>query len=101
MASEPSGPGDFAVLPAADRIDYSSNAAKALRKIQPQKQRKRIAEAIEALVDDPRPDGCTKLTDGGGAYRIRVGDYRIVYDILDGKIAIQVVRIGHRREVYR
>lgn len=89
------------MLPAADRIDYSNNAAKALRKIQPQKQRKRIVEAIEALVEDPRPEGCTKLTNGGGAYRIRVGDYRIVYEILDGKISIQVVRIGHRREVYR
>lgn len=84
-----------------DRIDYSNRAAKAFRRIQPKKQREAIRDAIVSLLAEPGPDGCTKLTNVDGAYRIRVGDYRIVYDILDGKIKILVLRIGTRGDVYK
>ena len=59
--------------------------------------RSRISSAIHALADDPRPPGCKKLT-GRPAWRIRVGTYRVIYEIQDKEL---VVTIGHRREVYQ
>jgi mRNA interferase RelE/StbE len=61
----------------------------------------RVRRAIEALADNPRPMGCVKLSGPEGWYRIRVGDYRIIYDIQDRQLVVIVIRIGHRREVYR
>lgn len=61
---------------------------------------KRIIDRINLLADDPRPPGSTKLS-GKEYYRIRQGDYRIVYEILDNRLVIVVIKIGHRREVYR
>jgi mRNA interferase RelE/StbE len=81
-------------------VSYKPSAAKAFRSIHPQ-GRRRIKDAIEALADDPRPAGSIPLVGGDGEWRIRVGDYRIVYDIEDRKLVILVLRIGHRREVYR
>ena len=60
----------------------------------------RIDAAILALAETPRPPGCTKLTNQE-AWRIRVGDYRIVYEIRDTALVVTVIEIGHRREVYR
>jgi mRNA interferase RelE/StbE len=57
--------------------------------------------AIDLLADDPRPPACRKLKGEDNAYRVRVGDYRIVYEILDDRLVIHVVQIGHRRDVYR
>ncbi|MGB7415498.1 MAG: type II toxin-antitoxin system RelE/ParE family toxin [Thermosynechococcaceae cyanobacterium] len=62
---------------------------------------KRIVKALEALEQIPRPEGCTKLKGADSLYRIRVGDYRIVYDIQDDVLQVLVVRVGHRRNVYR
>ena len=59
----------------------------------------RIERRIDALADDPRPPGCKKLT-AVDAWRIRVGDYRVIYQIYDDRLIVLVVRIGHRREVY-
>ena len=61
---------------------------------------RRILARIEALRDDPRPPGVEKL---GGAelYRVRQGVYRIVYGIEDAVLVVEVIRVGHRREVYR
>jgi mRNA interferase RelE/StbE len=56
--------------------------------------------AIDALADDPRPSGCAKLA-GRDDYRIRVGDYRVVYAVDDDKRVVLIARIAHRREVYR
>ncbi|WP_419930480.1 type II toxin-antitoxin system RelE family toxin [Candidatus Poriferisodalis sp.] len=61
----------------------------------------RIRAAIDLLADEPRPPGCVKLAGEASAYRVRVGDYRIVYDVIDDRLVIQVVRIGHRRDIYR
>jgi mRNA interferase RelE/StbE len=61
-----------------------------------------ILEAIESLADQPRPQGCKKLKGAVDLYRIRVAkDYRVVYAIEDQKLLVTVVKIGHRREVYR
>ncbi|NJL55255.1 type II toxin-antitoxin system RelE/ParE family toxin [bacterium] len=61
-----------------------------------------ILAAIELLADQPRPQGCKKLKGEVDLYRIRVaGDYRVVYTIEDQKLVVTVVKIGHRREVYR
>lgn len=61
----------------------------------------RIRTAVEALREDPRPSGSRKLTGSDDQWRIRVGDYRVVYEIADDVLIVTVVRIAHRREVYR
>ena len=81
------------------RIDYAPAAAKQLRKFD-REIYVRIRPVIDALADNPRPSGCTVLTIEK-RYRIRVGDFRIVYEIHDSKLLVLVVRIGHRSSVYR
>ena len=81
------------------RIDYAPAAAKQLRKFD-REIYVRIRPVIDALADNPRPSGCTMLT-VEKRYRIRVGDFRIVYEIHDSKLVVLVVRIGHRSNVYR
>ena len=66
----------------------------------PQKELKRILARIEALRDDPRPAGSVKLS-GMEYYRIRQGNYRIIYEIVDEVVTITVIKIGHRKDVYR
>ncbi|MGB4592243.1 MAG: type II toxin-antitoxin system RelE/ParE family toxin [Coriobacteriia bacterium] len=66
----------------------------------PRRDRARIMERIGVLADDPRPNGCEKLS-ALERYRIRVGDHRIVYSIEDAVLVVWVVRVGHRRDVYR
>ena len=61
---------------------------------------KRILDRIKALADDPRPTGHEKLT-GQERYRVRQGKYRIVYSIQDNELIIWVVKVGHRKDVYR
>ena len=81
-------------------ITYVPSAAKAIRKLDKPTAR-RLLDAIEALADDPRPPGCIQLKGGDGELRIRVGDNRIIYDVQDDALVILVLRVGHRREVYR
>jgi mRNA interferase RelE/StbE len=61
----------------------------------------RVDAAILALADDPRPPGCVKLSGPLALWRIRVGDYRVVYEIQDRRLIIVVVNVAHHREVYR
>lgn len=63
--------------------------------------RNRIEDKLEALVVIPRPDGVVKMKGHNARYRIRIGDYRVIYDINDGKLLILVVNFQHRREVYQ
>lgn len=84
----------------AYRVTYVASAAKALRKLDRQTAR-RILEALNALADDPRPPGCIKLQGGEGELRIRIGDCRVVYDVVDDELVVLILRVGHRREVYR
>ena len=65
------------------------------------KQAMRIRDKIGALTDNPRPPGTVKLTGEDNLYRVRAGDYRVVYRIEDKRLVVLLVRIGHRREVYR
>lgn len=81
-------------------ITYAPSAAKAIRKLDKPTAR-RLLHAIEGLANNPRPSGCIQLKGGGGEFRIRVGDHRIVYDVQDDQLLVLVVKVGHRREVYR
>ena len=81
-------------------IEISTSAAKALAKLE-KANRLRIAGAIELLSVDPRPPGAKMLRGGGhGRWRVRVGDYRIVYAIEDDRLLVLVLRVAHLREVY-
>ena len=60
----------------------------------------RIANLIDSLADEPRPHGCIKLVNRGNLWRVRVGDYRIVYSIFDDVLTVEIVRVGNRRNVY-
>jgi mRNA interferase RelE/StbE len=84
---------------AAYKIFFKRSVEKDLRSI-PKKDLKRILDRINLPAEDPRPSGSEKLT-GQERYRIRQGLYRIVYSIQDNVLAIWVVNVGHRRDVYR
>ena len=64
------------------------------------KDLKKVLERIEALAADPRPPGCEKLT-GQQRYRLRQGRYRILYSIQDDELTVWVVKVGHRKDIYR
>ncbi len=76
------------------------SAVKEIETIGTKKDRQRIVAQIRKLGYDPRPCGCEKLS-GHDKYRIRQGRFRIVYSIEDRELAVYVVKVGHRREVYR
>lgn len=75
------------------------SVAKDLRRI-PNPDVARILKQIEALREDPRPRGCEKLS-GQERYRIRQGPYRILYEVLGGRLIVTVVKVAHRKRVYR
>jgi mRNA interferase RelE/StbE len=81
------------------KIIFRKSVAKDLQPI-PNKDLKRILAVIDSLSRDPRPSGFEKLS-GENKCRMRQGDYRIVYEIRDSESAVVVVKIGHRRELYR
>lgn len=83
-----------------NRVELARRAVKALTAL-PRGEQQRVRAAIDLLADNPRPPGCTKLTGEDDAYRVRVGVYRIVYEVLDNRLLVHVVRVGHRRDVYR
>ena len=75
------------------------SAVKELEALQT-KDRRRIVNKIQDLASEPRPPGCERLS-GNARYRIRQGDFRILYEIQDREPTVTVVKIGHRRDVYR
>ena len=81
-------------------VEIARRAIKSIAKL-PRTEQQRIRAAIELLADEPRPPGCVVLSGEDSAYRVRVGDYRIVYEVIDTRLVIQVVRVGHRRDVFR
>jgi len=87
-------------VPPRYRVEIAPSAQRELSKL-PRNVQKRIDERIRALAENPRPAGSRKLEEEEGFYRIRVGDYRIVYQVKDKVLIVLVIRIGHRREVYR
>ncbi|HEY7683023.1 MAG TPA: type II toxin-antitoxin system RelE/ParE family toxin [Gemmatimonadales bacterium] len=80
-------------------IEIKRSAAKELAEV-PAKDRGRVISRIQALAADPRSPGAEKLS-GQERYRVRQGDYRILYEIHDQVLTVIVVKIGHRRDVYR
>ncbi len=80
-------------------LRFKASVAKDLRGL-PKQDVRRILDRVNALRDDPRPPGCEKLT-AREVYRVRQGVYRIVYSIDDLRIVVEVIRIAHRRDVYR
>ncbi|GAA1231965.1 mRNA interferase RelE/StbE [Microbacterium phyllosphaerae] len=81
------------------RIEFTTAAAREIRKLEPQ-IRRRILSGVTDLERDPRPHGCRKLAGYDNAWRIRVGDYRVLYEVLDEQVLVTVVRVAHRRTVY-
>lgn len=61
----------------------------------------RIVDALRGLEDNPRPSGVVKMAGAENQWRVRVGDWRIIYSILDRELVVLVVKLGHRREIYR
>ena len=82
------------------RVEFSRPAERQFRAL-PAEVRRRIAPRVDALADAPRPRGAEKLEGGEDLYRLRVGDYRILYQIRGQVLLILVVRVAHRREEYR
>ena len=80
------------------RIEWKPSAARAFRKLSREVQ-VRIGSRIDSLATNPRPDGVKKLDEN--AWRIRVGDYRIIYEIQDSVLMVMVVRVANRRDAYR
>ena len=74
-------------------------AVRQLRKLDPP-GRRRVQAAIDLLAEDPRPPGASAVVGGGGEWRVRTGDFRIIYDSRDGELLVLVVKVGHRRDVY-
>ncbi len=81
------------------RIQIKPSAVKELEVLQ-LKDRKRLVARIRKLAKEPRPDGCEKLS-GQDKYRVRQGHYRVLYSVDDSETSVIIVKIGHRRDVYR
>jgi len=81
-------------------VQVAPAAVRQLRKLDPA-ARRRVQAAVELLAADPRPAGAKKLAGGGGEWRVRTGDYRVVYEIHDQVLVVLVVAVGHRRDIYK
>jgi len=85
---------------ASYKIEWKQSAQKELKKLQ-KKTISRILQSVETLSDNPYPPGSRKLHGAECTYRLRVGDYRIIYSVYSDIVTIEIVRIGHRKEIYR
>jgi len=83
------------------RIVIKPSASKEIDTVGQKKDRQRIVSRIRSLSDNPRPFGCEKLSGHLDRYRVREGSYRIVYSIDDKNSLVDVVKVGHRKDVYR
>ena len=82
------------------RVELTRSAEKALRRI-PKKILPKILAALSSLSFDPRPEGCRKLSGEVHTFRIRISNYRIIYEVLEHIVLVKVLKIGHRKDVYR
>ncbi len=82
------------------RVEIARRAVKTIRQLS-RSDRQRIRAAIDLLADEPRPSGCVALSGEDAVYRVRVGAYRILYEVLDDRLVVHIIRVGHRRDVYR
>ena len=81
-------------------VRLARRAARSLASLE-RREQQRIRAALDLLADNPRPPNCAAMQGEDSVYRVQVGDYRIVYEVRDNLLLILVVRIGHRREIYR
>ena len=81
------------------RVEVAPAAVRQLRKLNPD-ARRRVQAAVELLADQPRPNAAKKLVGGDGGWRVRTGDYRIIYEIRNDVLLVLVVAVGHRRDIY-
>ena len=86
---------------ASYRVLIKPSAAKEIEAVDQKRDRQRIVAKVLALAEEPRPAGCEKLAGEADRYRVRVGQYRIVYSIADDELVVLVVRVAHRKDVYR
>jgi len=83
------------------RVVIKPSAAREILDVGKKSDRRRIVGRILSLAENPRPIGCEKLAGHEDRYRVRVGSYRIVYSINDREASVCVVKVGHRRDVYK
>jgi len=83
------------------KILVKPSAKKEIDAVGQKKDRQRIVLRIQSLGENPRPSGCEKLAGHLDRYRVREGNYRILYSIDDEKLLVDVVKVGHRKDVYR
>ncbi|HEU5187575.1 MAG TPA: type II toxin-antitoxin system RelE/ParE family toxin [Candidatus Saccharimonadales bacterium] len=81
-------------------IEYKKSVEKDLRKL-PASQLKAIVAKIQNLATEPHPNGSVKLHEASNLFRIRHTDYRVVYQVINNRLIVLIVKVGHRREVYR
>jgi mRNA interferase RelE/StbE len=81
-------------------VVLSPAAVRELRKFDPP-ARRRIQAVLELLAENPRPPAATRLVGGAGEWRVRTGNYRVIYEVEDDRLMVLVLRAGHRREIYR
>lgn len=82
------------------KIEITTTAEKSLRKI-PKKDIQKIVDAIQILAISPFPEGCRKLKGEEDIYRVRQGNYRIIYEVIEKKLIILVLKVGHRKDIYK
>ena len=80
-------------------VRIAPTAERQLRKFDPQ-VRRRVQAAIDLLTTNPRPPKATQLVGGAGEWRVRTGDYRIIYEIHEDRLVVLVLRVGHHRDIY-
>ena len=85
---------------ASYRIEWKNSAYKELQKL-PRQIIAKIIAAVADLSNDPYPSGVKKMVGSERSYRIRVGDYRVIYEIIENKLIIEIIRVRHRKDVYR
>ena len=80
-------------------VEFTASAAREVRKLDPPVRRRILAD-VAVLEIDPRPHGVKKLKGQDNAWRIRIGDYRVLYEIVDERVLVTVFRVAHRRDAY-
>jgi mRNA interferase RelE/StbE len=85
---------------ASYRIEVSATAEEQIRKLERIDQ-VRVVRAIQALADEPRPAGCRRLAGQDGVFRVRAGVFRVLYSVEDDRLVVIVLKVGHRKDVYR
>ena len=85
---------------ASYEIEISETAERQLRKL-PERDQLRVARAMLALAEEPHPRGSRKLSGYDDVFRIRVGRYRVLYSVVENRLIIIILKIGHRKDVYR